>query len=143
MTYTKEELDALWQANLERKEEIVKKYRQEHPEILRGYRGSIDTPEMRAVREEEKRLYCFAVDNRKKTVDNAMALMAEGAQNTKQIDKVLELVLGKAAVKTLNTQDLPWPAYQKLLELVIAAMTDEDPEQVSARFQKEEPAAAQ
>lgn len=57
VTYTKEELDALWQANLERKEEIVKKYRQEHPEILRGYRGSIDTPEMRAVREEEKRLY--------------------------------------------------------------------------------------
>ena len=54
MTYTKEELDALWQANLERKEEIVKKYRQEHPEILRGYRGSIDTPEMRAVREGRK-----------------------------------------------------------------------------------------
>lgn len=97
----------------------------------------VETPEIRVGD------HCFAVDNRKKTVDNAMALMAEGAQNTKQIDKVLELVLGKAAVKTLNTQDLPWPAYQKLLELVIAAMTDEDPEQVSARFQKEEPAAAQ
>lgn len=66
MSYTREELDALWKANLERKEEIVKKYWKEHPEIFRGYRGSIDTPEMRAVREEEKRLfgeYCKLRDN--------------------------------------------------------------------------------
>ena len=91
----------------------------------------VETPEIRV---GDK---CYAVDNRKKTVDKALKLMNDGAQDMERIDKVLELALGREAVKELNAQELPWPAYQKLFELLMAAMTGEEPEDVADRFQEE------
>ena len=38
---------------------------------------------------------------------------------------------------TIGSQNMPYPAYQQLFELVVAAMTGEDPEEAGARFPKE------
>lgn len=92
-----------------------------------------DTPEIRI---GEK---IYAVDNRQKTVKKIQAASREidGADPYTGIDKVLELALGPTAAKEIDEMDLPYPAYQRMFELVMAAVTGEEPEKISERFQGE------
>lgn len=93
-----------------------------------------DTPEIRI---GEK---IYAVDNRQKTVKKIQS----AAQSIKQddpysgIDTVLELALGAKAAKEIDELDMPYPAYQKMFELVMAAVTGEEPEVIAERFQEGE-----
>lgn len=61
--------------------------------------------------------------------------------NVENVSKILELALGQKAAKEVEEMNLPFAAYQQLLEIIIAAMTGEEPEAVSARFQEAKEAA--
>lgn len=92
-----------------------------------------DTPEIRI---GEK---IYAVDNRQKTVKKIQAA-AKSISNDDPyvgIDTVLELALGAKAAREIDELDMPYPAYQKMFELVMAAVTGEEPEAISERFQGE------
>lgn len=92
-----------------------------------------DTPEIRI---GEK---IYAVDNRQKTVKKIQAA-AKAISNDDPysgIDTVLELALGQKAAQEIDELDMPYPAYQKMFELVMAAVTGEDPEVIADRFQSE------
>lgn len=79
----------------------------------------------------------FAVDNRVKTIKK-LALIKDNGEDGKDADEqVLELLLGKDAAKAIDKMNLPWPAYQRLLELVTAAATGEDPDDTRFREAKE------
>lgn len=83
----------------------------------------------------------YPVDDRQKTVKKLMKL-TEGEKSTAEsMDQVLKLAFGEKAAREIDERNLPFPAYQKLFELVIAAMTGEEPEEVSARFQGAEQAS--
>ena len=91
----------------------------------------VETPEIRI---GDK---IYPVDNRQKTV----AKRQQDIQNRENTDDpmggiaaVLSLALGADAAQAIDEMDMPYPAYQQLFELVVAAMTDEDPEDVAARF---------
>lgn len=90
-----------------------------------------DTPEIRI---GEK---IYAVDNRQKTVKQ----IQEASKNISKddpyrgIDLVLELALGAKAAKEIDELNMPHPAYQKMFELVMAAVTGEEPETIADRFQ--------
>ena len=90
-----------------------------------------ETPEIRV---GEK---IYPVDNRQKTVKKLMALNVEKADLDAQIDAVLKLAFGPEAFREIDGMDLPFPAYQKLFELVMAAVTGEEPEEIEARFQEQ------
>lgn len=79
----------------------------------------------------------FAVDNRKKTVEE-MLRMQESGMKMENTDDLLKLALGEKAFEQLGTDEMPFPAYQKLFELVCTAMTGEDPDAVAIRFPGEE-----
>lgn len=96
----------------------------------------VETPEIRI---GDK---CYAVDNRKKTLDRITKLMQQDGTDMERMDEAMEQALGKAAVRELNVAEMPWPAYEKLFELVMAAMTGEEPEAVADRFQEEKNKAA-
>lgn len=75
----------------------------------------------------------YPVDNRTRTVKKLMNLHTDnGAED---LDKAMQLAFGESAAKEIDQMNLPWPAYQKLLELVMAAVTGEDEEESSERFQ--------
>ena len=88
-----------------------------------------ETPEIRI---GEK---VYAVDNRKKTFEQMNAIMNAKSSGPDSMGAVLELALGKKAVADINADALPFPAYQKLIELVMAAITGEEPDEVADRFQ--------
>nr|DAH89216.1 MAG TPA: hypothetical protein [Caudoviricetes sp.] len=90
-----------------------------------------ETPEIR-VREK-----VYPVDNRQKTVRKLMALNAEEKDVGAQFDEALKLALGPDAFAEIDEMDLPFPAYEKLFELVMAAVTGEEPEEIEARFQEQ------
>ena len=92
-----------------------------------------DTPEIRI---GEK---IYAVDNRQKTVKKiqAAAKKIENSDPYGGIDAVLELALGAKAAREIDDLDMPYPAYQNMFELVMAAVTGEEPEEIAARFQGE------
>lgn len=92
-----------------------------------------DTPEIRI---GEK---IYAVDNRQKTVKKIQEVSKAISQDDPYggIDQVLELALGAKAAKEIDELDMPYPAYQKMFELVMAAVTGEEPETISDRFQDE------
>nr|DAT15721.1 MAG TPA: hypothetical protein [Caudoviricetes sp.] len=75
----------------------------------------------------------YPIDDRTKTVMKVTKMDTSDAEN---ISKILELALGKPAAKEVDEMNLPFVAYLKLLEIIIAAMTGEEPETVSARFQE-------
>lgn len=90
-----------------------------------------ETPEIRI---GEK---IYPVDNRQKTV----AMLQETIANQENpndlmagVASVLVLALGEKAAQEVEDMNMPYPAYQQLFELVIAAVTGEDPEEVGARF---------
>lgn len=89
-----------------------------------------ETPEIRV---GEK---IYPVDNRQKTVKKLMELTEDAKGDIgKRIDEVLKLAFGPEAFREIDGMNLPFPAYQKLFELVMAAVTGEEPEEIEARFQ--------
>lgn len=81
----------------------------------------------------------YVVDNRQKTVKKIQAA-AKNISNDDPysgIDMVLEMALGQKAAQEIDELDMPYPAYQKLFELVMAAVTGEEPEEIEGRFQGE------
>lgn len=93
-----------------------------------------DTPEIRI---GDK---VYRVDNRQKTAKKLMQL-GSGAQSVgDQLDEALKLAFGAETAREIDKMDLPFPAYQKLFELVMAAVTGEEPEEIAARFQGEKAA---
>ena len=84
----------------------------------------------------------YAVDNRKSTVEKVMKLSEKSDNEFKEesfaiLDKTIELILGGKALNEIQDMDMPYPAFQKLFELVMAAATGEEPEAVAERFQEE------
>lgn len=92
-----------------------------------------DTPEIRI---GEK---IYAVDNRTKTVKKIQEISQEITDKDpcSGMDKVLELAMGAKAAKEIDEMDVPFPAYQRMFELVMAAVTGEEPEAIAERFQGE------
>lgn len=90
-----------------------------------------DTPEIRI---GEK---IYAVDNRQKTVKKIQEASKDISRDDPYsgIDKVLEMALGAKAAQEIDELNMPYPAYQKMFELVMAAVTGEEPEAVAERFQ--------
>lgn len=82
----------------------------------------------------------YAVDDRQKTVKKilAAAKQIDSTDPYAGIDKVLELALGVEAARSIDEMDMPYPAYQKMFELVMAAVTGEDPEAIAHRFQEKD-----
>lgn len=76
----------------------------------------------------------YTVDNRKSTVEKIMEA-SKNNSDIETIDKTLKIVLG-AQYKKDEFDNLPFPAYTKAFELIIAAATGEDEEDVEARFQR-------
>ena len=70
----------------------------------------------------------YPIDDRTKTVMKATKLDTANVEN---VSKILELALGQKAAKEVEEMNLPFAAYQQLLEIIIAAMTGEEPEEVS------------
>ncbi|MEG0168189.1 MAG: hypothetical protein RSD23_06570 [Ruthenibacterium sp.] len=83
----------------------------------------------------------YPVDNRKKTVLRIMELSKESTTNADSIDKAIAIAMGEDTFAEINAMDLTFPAYQKLFELLMAAVTGEEPETVAERFQKSEKTA--
>lgn len=79
----------------------------------------------------------YPVDNRQKTVVKLMNATKDIGKeyNQNAMQKALALALGDDAAKDVDAMNLPFPAYQRLFELVMAAMTGEAPDAVDARFQ--------
>ena len=79
----------------------------------------------------------YPVDNRQKTVAKLQETIAN-QENPNDlmagVANVLALALGEKAAQEVENMNMPYPAYQQLFELVIAAVTGDDPEEVGARF---------
>lgn len=79
----------------------------------------------------------YPVDNRQKTVAKLQETIAN-QENPNDlmagVANVLALALGEKAAQEVENMNMPYPAYQQLFELVIAAVTGEDPEEVGSRF---------
>lgn len=80
----------------------------------------------------------YPVDNRTKTVKAMMKLSEQKPTDANtdymtSMEQALVLALGEAAVKEIGIDDMPFPAYQQLFELVLAAATGEDPKLASAQ----------
>ena len=79
----------------------------------------------------------YPVDNRQKTVAKLQETIAN-QENPNDlmagVANVLALALGEKAAQEVEDMNMPYPAYQQLFELVIAAVTGEDLEEVGARF---------
>lgn len=92
-----------------------------------------DTPEIRI---GEK---IYAVDNRQKTVRKIQQASKDISKDDPYtgMDMILEMALGAKAAKEVDDLDMPFPAYQQMFELIMAAVTGEEPETISERFQNE------
>jgi len=81
----------------------------------------------------------YPVDNRKSTVTSLMKMIKENQTDSDEgIQKALALALKPGPAADIEKMDMPFPAYQKLFEIVMAAMTGEEPEEMTARFQEAE-----
>ena len=90
-----------------------------------------ETPEIRI---GEK---IYPVDNRQKTVAKLQETIANQEDSNDLmagVASVLALALGEKAAREIEDMNMPYPAYQQVFELVIAAVTGEDPEEVGSRF---------
>ena len=79
----------------------------------------------------------YPVDNRQKTVAKLQETIANQEDSNDLmagVASVLALALGEKAAREIEDMNMPYPAYQQLFELVIAAVTGEDPEEVGSRF---------
>ena len=90
-----------------------------------------ETPEIRI----GEKIYC--VDNRQKTVKKLQAVIGNQKDADNPMDGmtgVLALAFGEKAAQEIDDMNMPYPAYQRLFELVVAAMTGEEPEETAGRF---------
>ena len=71
----------------------------------------------------------YAVDDRMVTVKKIQATTGDDADR-----KILELAIGKAAVKELDIDNMRYPVFAALLSKVMAALTDDDEDEFDARF---------
>lgn len=79
----------------------------------------------------------FEIDDRKNTILMMNQKLAESnLDDLQQIDEVLEIVLGKEAVKEINKMNLSFSAYQTIFIATMAGAMGEDYDVVDARFQK-------
>ncbi|MGX8702074.1 hypothetical protein [Caproiciproducens sp.] len=78
----------------------------------------------------------YPIDDRQKTVKKLMNMTADNKLDSDNMDEVMKLAFGEKSSKEIDGMNLPFPAYRQLFELVTAAMTGEDPEEVAARFQE-------
>lgn len=85
----------------------------------------------------------YPIDDRQKTVKKLMKMTADAQTVADNIDEVIKLAFGAKSAKEIDEMNMPFAAYQQLFELVVAAMTGEDPEEVSARFQEAKQQTAQ
>lgn len=77
-----------------------------------------ETPEIRI---GEK---VYPVDSRQKTVKKILALADdESVPMGERIDEALKLALGDENAVEIDRMDMPFPAYQRLFELVMNAVT--------------------
>lgn len=93
-----------------------------------------ETPEIRI---GEK---VYGLDNRQKTVTKVQNLMnGMNAENQEErMQEMLSLAFGAKESKEIDAMDMPYPAYQQLFVLVVAAMTGEEPETVAGNFRQTE-----
>lgn len=103
----------------------------------------VETPEIRV---GEK---VYAVDNRQKTVlkiQKAAEEMTGTAVTTEKantaMQEIIRLAVGPKAAKEIDELNMPYPAYQKLFALLMAAVTGEDEDEYDARFQQTQAKAA-
>ncbi len=81
----------------------------------------------------------YPVDDRVKTVKKIMKLYENNKdQSIDDAQKVLEIAFGAEAAKEIDGLELPFAAYQQLMQLVMSAMTGEEPEKAEERFQETE-----
>lgn len=73
----------------------------------------------------------YRIDNRKNTV---LAIQAKMDAGDGSLDEVLELALGKEAVKEINESDISFADYQVILIAALAGAMNEDYEVIEARF---------
>lgn len=73
----------------------------------------------------------YAVDDRMATVKKIQATTGDDADR-----KILELAIGKAAVKELDIDNMRFPVFSALMSKVMAALTDEDEDEFDARFRE-------
>jgi hypothetical protein len=84
----------------------------------------------------------YPVDDRQKTVKKLMKLQTQvsGSSDPNETDRLtmeaFRLAFGDKAAKEIDDMNMPFAAYQRLFELVISAMTGEEPEEIDARFQE-------
>ncbi|GIO34346.1 hypothetical protein J2TS6_54870 [Paenibacillus albilobatus] len=76
----------------------------------------------------------YPIDNRKNTVFQIQTKIDEGGEGTEYIDEVLELALGKDAVKEINESDVSFADYQIIFVAALAGALGEEYEAVEARF---------
>jgi len=81
----------------------------------------------------------YPIDDRQKTVEKVMALQKkmedENQQNVSELMKeAFKLVFTPKVAKELDDMNMHFPAYQKLFEIVMGAITGEEPEKVAERF---------
>lgn len=72
----------------------------------------------------------YPVDDRTSTVKKALSMFREsdtGEGELDRYDKLFALAFGKNA-KEISDMDMPFPAYQRLAESVIALMTGAEPD---------------
>ena len=93
----------------------------------------VGTPEIRI---GEK---VYSVDDRQKTVKKILKTCDQGeeARDLDTIDEVFKLAFSPKDYKEIEKLDISFAAYQELFMLVISAVTGQEPEEVSDRFQKE------
>ncbi len=73
----------------------------------------------------------YKVDNRTSNVKK----LEEIGQN--DVEAILAVAFGEAAKDEIVAMDMPFPAMMQLNILVVAAMTDDTPEKVRDRFQRQ------
>lgn len=76
----------------------------------------------------------YPVDDRVKTEKKVIKLYEDDNQNVDTADKILEYALSEKDYKEISEMNLSWKAYQKLVELVVSAMTGEEIDE--SRFQE-------
>lgn len=82
----------------------------------------------------------YPVDDRTKTVKKILKLFSDKnseADDTENTDEALRLAFGDK-YKEIEAMNMPFAAYQELVELVIAAMTGEEPKAKEGSFPEPE-----
>lgn len=82
----------------------------------------------------------YPVDDRKNTVKKAMELFSEKSESMDTVEKLFELAFGKKNAAEIEALDMSFKAFQKLSELVMNAMTGEEPDEADKAdsFRKEQ-----